>query len=76
MFFISADGFKCLVEEEMGGWKEQSRVPGREAEREGTEREGGEGGGGKEGWALPDGTRDAVSSLERGRGMRGRVATV
>lgn len=37
MFFIFADGFKCLLEEEMGGWKEQSRVPGRAAEREGTE---------------------------------------
>lgn len=73
MFFISADGFKCLVEEEMGGWKEQSGVPGRAAEREGT---GGGSEGGEGGHFQPDGTRDAVSSLERGRGMRGRVATV
>lgn len=48
VFFISADGFKCLLEEEMGGWKEQSGVPGRAAEREGTEGAGGRGSEGGE----------------------------
>lgn len=40
------------------------------------ERQRGGEGKGSEGRELPDGTRDAVSSLERGRGMRGRVAAV
>lgn len=48
VFFISADGFKCLLQDEMGGWKEQSGVPGSAAEREGTE-----GGKGRERRALP-----------------------
>ncbi len=64
VFFIYVDCLNVFQGRD-GGWSygsSKSRVPGSEKKREGQKRR-------REG--SRDGTRDAVSSLERGRGMLG-----